>query len=306
MSRVVLITTCTGRKRIRPSREAHFRQVPRCDAEAAARFWLNRLASLTCTARADKLYSGRGFAEARRAAEMLGAPLKVISAGLGLVDGAAEVPVYEATIAPGSPDTVSSHLNVTSERWWAALKSCQQFDWPTDAQLLLIAASGPYLKMIEPDLLKVPVDRLRLFTRANTGALAAPLRSAVMPYDDRLDARDGRPGTVADFAQRAMAHFAEHVLSCAPVGDLGEHAGLVRSRLSPLTAPVRRVGRKATDEEIMAAIAAHYETVGGQSSQMLRKLRDELGLACEQSRFRNLFRAVVFRQKGEGVECLPL
>lgn len=306
MSRVVLITTCTGRKRIQPSREAHFRHVPRCEAEAAARIWLNGLASLMCTARTDKLYSGRGFAEARRAAEMLGAPLKIISAGLGLVDGAAEVPAYEATIAPGSPDTVSTHLNVTPERWWAALKSCQRFDWPTGAQLLLIAASGSYLKMIESDLLELPVDRLRLFTRADIGALAAPLRSAVMPYDDRLDASNGRPGTVADFAQRAMAHFAEYVLSCAPAGGLGEHAELVRSCLSPLTAPARRVGRKATDEEIKVAIATHYEAVGGQSSQMLRKLRDELGLACEQSRFRDLFKSVVRTQRGEGVECLPL
>ncbi|MBF9235129.1 hypothetical protein [Microvirga alba] len=236
----------------------------------------------------------------------MNAPLKIISAGLGLVDSEAHVPAYEATVAPGSLDTISSHLNVTSERWWAALKSCQQFKWPTGAQLLLIAASGPYLKMIEQDLRGLSVDRLRLFTRADIRALPASLRSAVMPYDDRLDASDGRPGTIADFAQRAMAHFAEHVLPCAPAGDLKEHTGLVLSRLSPLTAPPKRIGRKATDEEIMAAIAAHFEAVGGQSSQMLRKLRNELGLACEQSRFRDLFKGVVQRQRGEGMGCLPL
>jgi hypothetical protein len=236
----------------------------------------------------------------------LGAPLKIVSAGLGLVDSDAEVPAYEATIAPGSPDTISSHLDVTPERWWAALKSCQQFEWPVGAQLLLIAASGSYLKMIEQDLLELPVDRLRLFTRADAGRLPIQLRSAVMPYDDRLDASDGRPGTIADFAQRAMAHFAEQVLPCAPAGGLEDHIGLVLSRLSPLTAPAKRVGRKATNEEIKAAIAIHFEAVGGQSSQMLRKLRDELGLACEQSRFRNLFRSVVQTQRGEGVECLPL
>lgn len=305
MSQIVLITTCTGRKRLRPSGEVHFRRVLRCDAEAAARHWLKRLASSMCTLRADQLYSGRGFAEARRAAKALGAPLKIISAGLGLVDAAVEVPSYEATIAPGSPDTISSHLDVTPERWWAALKSCQQFEWPVGAQLLLIAASGPYLKMIEQDLLALPIDRLRLFTRADIRALPAPLRAAVMPYDDRLDASDGRPGTIADFAQRAMAHFAEHVLPYAPAGGLEEHTGLVLSRLSPLMAPAKRVGRKATDEEIKAAIAAHFEAVGGQSSQMLRKLRDDLGLACEQSRFRDLFRGVVRTQRGEGVECLP-
>ncbi len=81
---------------------------------------------------------------------------------------------------------------------------------------------------------------------------------------------------------------------------------MVLSHLSPLTAPAKRVGRRATDEEIKAAIAAHYEAVGGQSSQMLRKLRDELGLACEQSRFRNLFKGVVQMRREEGVECLVL
>jgi hypothetical protein len=159
--------------------------------------------------------------------------------------------------------------------------------------------------MIEQDLLALPTNRLRLFTRTEAEALPAGLRSAVMPYDDRLDAKDGRPGTIADFAQRAMADFAENILTRSPEGSVEDHASLVLARLKPLTAPIKRIGRKATDEEIKSAISIHYHAVGGQSSQMLQKLRRELGLACEQSRFRDLFKSVVQKQ-GEEIACLPL
>lgn len=305
MSQVVLITTCTRRKRALPNENAHFRKIPRGEVNAAAQQWLERLSSLGSTTRADQLYSGRAFAEARRAADHLNAPLKIVSAGLGLIDAESEVPSYEATIALGSLDSISSHLNVTPEQWWAALKQCRRFQWPSDEALLLVAASGPYLRMIEQDLLTLPINRLRIFTRTQTGALPPALRAAVMPYDSRLDAGNGRPGTIADFAQRALAHFAEYILPCAPMGDLNEHTRLVLSHLGPLVSPTKRVGRKATDDEIRTAISIHYDSVGGQSSQMLRKLRDELGIACEQSRFRDLFKGVA--QGGlVRATCLPL
>ncbi|GEO12606.1 hypothetical protein [Microvirga aerophila] len=304
MKHVTLITTCTGRKRVLPKEEAHFRNVPKWDPDAAARHWLSQLAGLGRT-RADKMYSGRGFAEARRAAELLGAPLKIISAGLGLVDAEAEVPSYEATISPGLPNAIPTHLGIAPDHWWAVLKQYQRFEWPSGCRLLLIAASGSYLQMVERDLLTLPVERLRLFTRTEVGALPADLRSAVMPYDDRLEAEGGRPGTVADFAQRAMADFTQFILPNSFTGGVEDHAALVRSRLEPLAAPMKRVGRRATDDEIRAAIGVHYHAVGGQSSRMLQKLRRELGIACEQSRFRDLFNNFEELQ-GEGMECLPL
>jgi hypothetical protein len=304
MQSVVLITTCTGRKRVRPKDDVHFRHMRGRDIQAAARDWVERIASVDCATTANELYSGRGFAEAKRAAALLGAPLKIVSAGLGLIDSDRPVPAYEATISPGSPDSICSHLGIQPQIWWAALKEQLQFKWPPDDKLLLIAASGPYLEMIEQDLLRLRIERLRLFTRTRISELPKALRSAVMPYDGRLDAECARPGTIADFAQRALAHFVEHVLPYSLMGSTDDHAALVRSSLNSLEAPVRRTGRGATDEEIKSIIRAHYESVGGRSSLMLRKLRDEIGVACEQSRFKVLFKAVARDQ--EEMACLPL
>jgi hypothetical protein len=59
------------------------------------------------------------------------------------------------------------------------------------------------------------------------------------------------------------------------------------SRLRP-PKPISRA--KATDEEIVTLIHRHWATMNGQSSRMLRHLRDHLHIACEQTRFRDLFR----------------
>src|SRR5687767_15156462 len=106
MNKVVVVTTCTGRKSVRPSQAAHFRHVDRCGIDIALRNWFDRLAAESRAIRADHLYRGRAFAEARATAQRLTAPLKIISAGLGLIDARDVVPPYEATVSPVGHDAV--------------------------------------------------------------------------------------------------------------------------------------------------------------------------------------------------------
>jgi hypothetical protein len=49
---------------------------------------------------------------------------------------------------------------------------------------------------------------------------------------------------------------------------------------------------RVTDEEIVVLIREHWSAAQAQSTRMLRLLRDDLGVACEQGRFSRLFRRV--------------
>jgi hypothetical protein len=280
--------------------------MPRLDPDAAARHWLKSLESVDTRTQAQKLYSGRGFQQAVSAAASLAAPLLIASAGLGLVASESLVPAYDATVAPGTSDSICAHLGTSPKAWWRSLTAKSGCRWPTEEVVLLIALSGPYLEMLEADLLGRPPEQFRLFTRTPPERLHPRLRASLMPYDARFDAHDGPcPGTIGDFAQRALAHFSKQILPGARDADVAQHRELVLSSLFGLTAPSKRAGKAAADEELRAVIRTHYTEVGGRSTRMLRRLRDDLGLACEQSRFSRLFREVE-AGLGGGAPCLPL
>lgn len=286
----LLLTNCSSRKRLVAAPPARLGSGP-----VGVEAWTARIAAACPRLRARDLYCGRAFREAARAADMLGADLWVASAGLGFVRADTHVPAYGATAAAGHPDSVPGDPRA----WFARLVAEGPFPGTPDsaaAPIVLAALSGPYLAMLSPWLLALEESRpgaLRLFTREVPPDLPRALRQAAMPYDGRLDdPSSGRPGTIGDFAQRALADFAEAVYPADPEGDPDTHAAEVRARLEGRTAPRRRAGRGASDEEVRALIRAHWQRVGGRSGRMLRVLRDDLGVACEQGRFKGLFKAV--------------
>ena len=50
--------------------------------------------------------------------------------------------------------------------------------------------------------------------------------------------------------------------------------------------------QRRSDADLLEIIRANWSDAGGSASQMLRWLRSELGLACEQGRMRELHAAV--------------
>jgi hypothetical protein len=160
---------------------------------------------------------------------------------------------------------------------------------------ILISLPANYLDMIADELLELPVRsraRLRIFTLSPSSGLPEGLRPYVLPYDHRFDGEDAPvPGTRSDFAQRALGHFVDAVLSKHPGGDFDGHAELVENLLAGFRPQRTQQRARLADQEISSIIHRHWKDAHGQSSRMLRLLRDDLGVACEQSRFRNLFRA---------------
>ncbi len=295
--RTLIITNCTNRKRVADVTTLCARELSIGSVKQVADRWTRKLRGQLTPNMARDTYCGRGFGEALRAAALLDAKFLVVSAGLGLIDAETLIPRYSATISAGNEDSILQKLNNGSAHsWWVALNEASPFSTPlstTEFDIVLVGLPQPYFALVQSALEALPrgeKKKLRLFLRTSASTLPSSLRDALMPYDGRLDSPLGPlPGTLGDFAQRALRHFAEFVLLGNEEMDTAAHANVVETQLSPLGAPNRPAGQKATDEQISELIMANWEKAQGRSTLMLRLLRDTLHVACEQKRFQVLF-----------------
>lgn len=304
--RAIVLTACTNRKRLPPSSDLTADSLPNGALDDVAEIWLSRIAATTERIVAHNLYCGRSFVEARLASKSCDAPLFVISAGLGLISAVTEIPSYSLTISKGASNNVISRIEGrggTALDWWRRVSTGSPFGERLEEQSrrlpdgpILVALAAPYLRMVESDLLRLPEtirERLRIFVRGGDTVVAEGLNRWIMPYDDRFDGEESPlRGTHGDFAQRAARHFAETVLTEANGMDLEKHRAAVACALAPLTPPppIRRT--PANDVQIKELIRAYWTAADGRAGRMLRVLRDDLEVACEQRRFSALFREV--------------
>lgn len=296
----LVITNCTNRKRSGSRGPVvKFPDARAKSLEEAARRWTRQLASARSELPVRDLYVGTAFSRTRAVCEHLNAQLYVVSAGLGFVHGDALAPNYNASTSDrrSSLSQVLASLGRLPEDWWAALGRHHGTESPLASlvaqprwQRILIAMPASYLELVARDLeglTKEHANRLRIFTSPR-GERVVPqhLVHAVMPYDERLQG-SSRPGTQGDFPQRAMTHF---------VFDLdGTHLPLLKARacvinaLSSCSAQTIPPREKRTDAELLEILRANWSKCEGRSTHLLRYLRDEALVACEQGRFRRLW-----------------
>jgi hypothetical protein len=300
----LVITACSNRKSNAPPRALRAGAIPAGTLEEVGRAWLGRVRAATNRVAAADLYQGRSFVESRASARALGADLYVISAGLGLLREDSQVPAYSLTVTGEPPDNVLLRVKPNGEAspsaWWDMIvhksplgTGIAELVRGSSPNLVLLALPSAYLDMVSRDLAEIhgrSVSRLRFFARAIPASFPDKLRPAVMPYDDRLDGPDSTlQGTRTDFAARALHHFAAVVLHNNPDGSLDAHRRAVRSALSRWRRQVIPDRPRRTDSELIALIRDNWKAAEGKSGRMLRVLRDDLGVACEQSRFIKLF-----------------
>jgi hypothetical protein len=176
--------------------------------------------------------------------------------------------------------------------WWAAItRDANEIDHFGDG-LILAALSRSYLSMVADEWARWPTERLarlRIFCKEPPKDLPSELAPAWMPYDDRLDqVGGGLAGTQSDFAQRALRHFVE-TMGARPLSAT-DHRAAVAQALSSLTFRSVPVRERSDDTAILALIRRDWDLVDGRSGAMLRHLRDDLLVACEQGRFKRLFK----------------
>jgi hypothetical protein len=304
----LVITTCTNRKRKPISGSLRVSALPQAPIDVVACDWASRLSAASDVFPARDIYGGRSFREALIAADLLEARLLIVSAGLGLVCADTHVPPYASTVLTNSPDSIASRVmgEYAVAAWWQALSVGSPFSQSLAAAvastdgLICAALSDTYIEMIAGELCALPVQvlaRLRLFTRAPVDRVATALRPFIMPYDDRLDGLDSPVrGTRGDFSGRALRHFAEFIFHEMDDRSADDHGVAVAAALDGWRMAERFERRRLDDSAIIDLISEHWDAERGSSTRLLRRLRDDLGVACEQGRFADLARRVRGRE----------
>jgi len=305
-----LVTVCTNRKTIPPSERLQAELLPTGSQEAVGRVWRERLRDAEPRIAARNLYAGRGFCEALAVVEAHDADLWIASAGLGLVHGDEEVPGYDLTLSAGADSSIRRKVigAFDAANWWSIIgrrrrpKRCLAALLGSNATgHVVISLSGSYLELVQEDLLSVgtpALRRVRIVGPLDLEQVAPRLRPLIMPYDDRLNGPESPlNGTRADFPQRAARHLLEHACAEGLSDDPQEDAKRVHRSLHDLAWPEQATRRQICDDDLVKVILSCWDRAAGQSTKMLRILRDQEGIACEQGRFVQLFkRAETLRQ----------
>lgn len=291
-----VLIPCASRKRWATAPGLTASELPRGEQATVAAEWVSRLREAATQGDAKSLYMGRGFSLGANAAAHAAVPLFVVSAGLGVVAGASAVPSYGLTVGTRTDDAIGPRVagGLDPSAWWRTVTggpfSTQWRSVLAVDGLVLLAMSQAYAGLIAEDLRAMDaadIRRLRIFGTGLDQVLPVALGASIMPYDARLDAL--WPGTRTDFAQRALAHFAKAISpSHEPIDD----AAAVAHALQSHRAPDRIERRRAGDDVLIMAIRRHLRATSG-IGRILRRLREQDQIACEQRRFTRLYHAAV-------------
>jgi hypothetical protein len=298
----IIITNCTSRKRRFGGPPTSLEKKLHGGLDSLAQHWHGKIQNSSSTTTAESLYVGRSVTEAKRVSELLGADLMFASTGLGLIASTALSPAYDLTVSLGE-SSIIPHLvrcEATTADWWDTINfklgkrhAIAQIVGNPEVKIVLIALSSNYIKMILNDLNNIAnadIKKLRIFTsRPGTETLPEAIRAMTLPYDDRLESSNF-VGTRNDFPQRAMRHYIEEIY--VDQMDINASRVCVQKAMQALSLRKHPARRKTSDEEIRRLLIVSWHGHGGSSTRLLRHLRDEVLVACEQSRFQKIWKSL--------------
>jgi hypothetical protein len=142
---------------------------------------------------------------------------------------------------------------------------------------------------------KKELSRVRI-TGLEVEKVPPHLRRSILPYDTRFDGPDSPlPGTRSDFPQRTCVHYLHHVLPKFGLkSDNAKIIELMESMRYPRIVYRKRLG----DEEIIRLMLNRILKKHTTSTEMLRYLRDDKKVACEQGRCSHLYKISMERSNG--------
>ena len=304
-----IVVSCTERKRVSAGPALRLRCVRASTVENRVEAWWTKLCARAPTALARDLYVGDHWATARdlpSAAIDMGfeARLWVASAGYGLVADDTELSPYSATFAPHSPDSVAPADYRDNVTWWRELarrplmgrrepRSLRALvaSAPRNSAILVVASSS-YLRAMDDDLLEAAdVAHTRatdlILVTGTRGPESDALRGLCVPTVAAL--RGPLGGALTSLHARVARLL---VTTLRPTRfHLHEAQELVRrlATSSPkIETPTRHRGDDSTVRAYIRAALRHNPTET--HTNLLRRYRAS-GAACEQKRFRALFRS---------------
>jgi hypothetical protein len=296
----VIIAPCSAKKTVEPDDQLRANSLTVSPQGVVARWWNHRLTNVDHKMRAADLYAGTSFKRLSKIAEQTDAYLYVASAGLGLVASGRHVPSYDLSVSRDGEASVAARVSGTFDhaRWWNSVSegpfstSLAQIGNHFSDGRILIALTSPYAHLLGEAIDALPARirrRVRLFGLGITSVLPAGVHELVLPYDTRLDGIT--PGIKADFAHRALEHFAAASTRFRRAsGDLGADHNWVNEQLAghrPTVAPQRE---RVDDDELVKLVRKLFKETQS-ATAALRILRQDWGRACEYSRFMDAFRS---------------
>jgi hypothetical protein len=297
---MLVVVACTDSKTLATPPDRQMRNYI-SDAGDSIERWRNAVFSGQPRIAAKDLYKGGYWTAVRIAADVVGwNAVSIVSAGRGLVRPDDEISAYSATFSAGCADSVPGAGDpMASGTWWSRLGGEERLISLIEREKpdgLVCALPASYLRPLE-QVLERACGR---FSSARVAILGEPKSSSLKSFAVPLDARAVRRvgGTVGQIASRVLAWAAQSgTLNGAWDVQAIRTAvkDLVREddpRLYPSRTPV-------TDLELRGWIASFIDSAvpSTSASTALRSLR-ESGRACEEKRFRALFREVNAERRG--------
>lgn len=297
---MLVVVACTESKTLAPSPERQLRNYSRDSGDLVER-WHAALRADGPRIAAKDLYKGGYWTAVRAAADVVGwSTVSIVSAGRGLVRPYDEVSAYSATFSAGHADSIPGAGGAAaSAAWWSGLGGDKRLMALIEREKpdgLLCALPASYLRPLEPVLERACGE----FSPARIVILGEPkssiLKSFAVPVDARAVRRVG--GAAGQLAARVLA-WAAQAGTFEGAWDVRKIRDVVRElvhegdpRLYPSRAPM-------TDTEIRVWIGGCLDSPAPptSASTALRSLRDS-GRACEEKRFRVLFREVSGERAG--------
>lgn len=308
-----LVVGCTDRKLRPPLPYLRIGDRPVGSLASRVEDWITALQSSTDEeSPAESLYAGDHWSVVRAiAAESrpgLDVRIWVASGGYGLIGLDTPVRAYGATFARGHADSVAlNDSTYTTADWWDAMANWCPRGWtgprsveelarraqPSSQSFVLLALSDPYVEALERD---IATSRSLIPERLATISVGgATVRSGHEGASLNLIRADARlKGLVGGAMHAINARVARRVLAEADrwfpsLEGLQQLVDHWMSEAPPM--PVYNRDRKS-DDEVRALIAeALRRDPRITHTRLLRDLRSA-GQACEQGRFRTLFREV--------------
>jgi len=308
MSKPVLnvVVTCTKQKRIAAPKELSVGALKKGSVEERFRVWKSRLSSAQVEkCKVGDLYSGDHWVAVKGfTATKFKIKTWVASAGYGLLGLDDQITPYAATFSKANSDSIFNKVSKeeqanASRLWWKQLtswritshsRSLKTLAQSRSSEPFLVVASDKYLRAIGNDLADAAreLDDSNLLSILSAGCKSlAGLNDNLLPCDARLQHVVG--GARRSVNTRVASHLISTSSSLPTFSKLKAKLNKLMKDLPDL--PVYdRV--PVTDDEVLKYLLSELRKDSSKAhTPLLRKFRDE-GRACEQSRFRGLYKQV--------------
>jgi hypothetical protein len=293
-----VIVTCTARKTLPISVAVD--SLSASTPEDRFEEWVSKLESSASEVKiAREMYAGNSWSVVREILTSGRANVWIASAGYGLITPATPLRSYSATFSRNHPDFVGAQdIKSGAQKWWskltarniarAPISSVSELVRQNPGTPLLASLSEDYWTALKPDFEKaanlVRSPESMVIVAAGVSE-SGPLARHFLPCSARLERELGRGRSALNV--RTLAHVLKKYPHQVGRPELFGSFQQLLSRLDDFPYPQRR---QTSDEEVIEFIRQkRLEIPRVSHSSLLRQFRAE-GNACEQSRFRELFK----------------